>query len=226
MNAEEIKVELNHRTSLICTLNAPAHPDSLVIFVHGAGSSRYSPRNSHVASALGKKRVATLLCDLLTPDEEKNNEARFNVGLLSTRLIDVTKRVAQIPSLKDLPIGYFGASSGAATALAAAAGFGNFIRAIVCRGGRTDLARPWLKQVQAPTLFVTGDLDPEILQLNALDIDHLVCHKKLERVPGASHLFEEPGKLDELSELATSWFRTHLRKNRPLKKGNEIQGQA
>jgi dienelactone hydrolase len=178
----------------------------LVIFSHGSGSSRFSERNNHVASILNEKNMATLLVDLLTVEEDGIYGNRFDIDLLTSRLIAVTKFVQKSPSLKHFNIGYFGASTGAASAIKAAAQLKKVICAIVSRGGRPDLADSDLKFVKAPTLLIVGSLDNVVVELNEQAINQLKCVKELIIVIGASHLFEEPGKLDEVACLATEWF--------------------
>lgn len=189
-------------------LNVPFDADSLVIFSHGSGRSRFSSRNRYIAETLNKENIATLLTDLLTETEDIFAN-RFNIDLLTGRLADLTEYVRQIPELNDLPIGYFGTSTGAACALQAAAKLGDSIHAVVSRGGRPDLAQT-LIQVNAPTLLIAGSFDPEVVALNEEAYLLLRCKKKMEIVDGASHLFEEPGKLNEFTELSTHWFKKYL----------------
>jgi pimeloyl-ACP methyl ester carboxylesterase len=181
-----------------------------VIFSHGSGSSRFSTRNRRVATVLNENRIATLLTDLLTVDEDKIYENRFDIDLLTERLVSVTNYAGSLPELKHLPIGYFGASTGAASALKAAARLKDKIQAVVSRGGRPDLADSDLKFIQAPTLLIVGSLDGVVLELNKQAIKFLTCEKKLEIIDGATHLFEEPGKLDQVAALATQWFAAHI----------------
>jgi putative phosphoribosyl transferase len=191
-------------------LRVPAGARSLVIFSHGSGSSRFSTRNNFVAEILNKEKIATLLTDLLTTEEDRVYESRFNIELLSERLIAATIYVNQLQDYKNLPIGYFGASTGAASALKAAARLEGMIHSVVSRGGRPDLASFSLTQVKAPTLLIVGSLDAEVIELNKEAYALLRCEKELRIVKGASHLFEEAGKLDEVAELATSWFKKYL----------------
>ena len=196
-------------------LGIPAEAHGLVIFAHGSGSSRFSRRNQHVAHRLRDAGFATLLLDLLTPAEESLDELtgqlRFNIDLLAGRLADATRFALRDARLRPLSIGYFGASTGAAAALAAAAELPETIRAVVSRGGRPDLAgRAALVRVSAPTLLIVGGNDPTVLQLNREALPLLAPEKELVVVPGATHLFEEPGALDEVARLAAEWFAKHL----------------
>jgi pimeloyl-ACP methyl ester carboxylesterase len=186
-----------------------------VLFAHGSGSSRHSPRNRYVARVLSKARLATLLIDLLTVHEEvvdaRTADLRFDIDLLTERLVDATDWLTQFPDTKGLPIGYFGASTGAAAALAAAAVRPDAVGAIVSRGGRPDLADDMaLVRVRAPTLLIVGEEDGQVVGLNRQAFAQLRCEKQLMIVPGASHLFEEPGALDEVARLARNWFQRHL----------------
>jgi putative phosphoribosyl transferase len=196
-------------------LTVPRDANGLVIFAHGSGSSRLSPRNRDVAAALQRQGFATLLFDLLTPREEAvdrlTGEYRFDIPRLSTRLIAVTDWVAGRDDLHGLPIGYFGASTGAAAALRAAAARSDIVRAVVSRGGRPDLAGPALEHVAAPTLLIVGGLDREVFTLNRAARERMrQAGVDLYIVPGATHLFEEPGALDEVTRVAADWFREHL----------------
>lgn len=191
-------------------LAVPKNAMGMVIFSHGSGSSRLSPRNSYVAKVIQKKGLATLLFDLLTEDEDRIYPNRFNIDLLTMRLIDVTQFIQQRKETENLPIGYFGASTGAASALRAAAHFENDIKALVSRGGRPDLALNDLYKVTAPTLLIVGGRDGVVIELNQQAYEKLQCKKKLEIVPEATHLFEEPGKLEEVARLSADWFATHL----------------
>jgi putative phosphoribosyl transferase len=190
-------------------LTLPSHSRGLVIFAHGSGSSRLSPRNRAVASALNHARFATLLFDLLTEDEERRRDLVFDIPLLAGRLELVTHWALEDPATRDLPVGYFGASTGAAAALRAAAGAGDVVRAVVSRGGRPDLAADRLGLVIAPTLLVVGSRDPEVLELNRRAATLLRCPHKLVVVDGASHLFAEPA-LETVARLAVDWFAGHL----------------
>jgi putative phosphoribosyl transferase len=197
-------------------LTLPAGADGVVLFAHGSGSSRKSPRNRFVAGALQDAGLATLLFDLLTEDEEVADEIdahlRFDIDLLARRLIAATDWVHRQPETRDLRIGYFGASTGAAAALIAAVEHSDVVRAVVSRGGRPDLAHAWLPRVRAPTLLVVGGDDREVLHLNRTALDHLGGPRALKVVAHATHLFEEPGALDRVAELAATWLRRHLRR--------------
>jgi len=197
------------------SLVVPPNARGLVLFAHGSGSGRFSPRNRFVAQAFNKAGLATLLIDLLTPEEEEVDEVtrefRFNITLLARRLVAATRWLKENKATSKLTIGYFGASTGAAAALLAAAELGESIRAIVSRGGRPDLAREVLGHVRAPTLLIVGELDLSVIELNKHAYELLAAKKKaLGIVPGASHLFEEPGALEEVARLATDWFKRHL----------------
>jgi putative phosphoribosyl transferase len=190
------------------TLTLPPSPRGLVLFAHGSGSSRSSPRNVFVADCLRAAGVGTLLFDLLTADEDRIPAARFDIGLLATRLATAARWAGRSPfDLSHLPLGLFGASTGAAAALRAAVIPALRIRAIVSRGGRPDLAgADALAQVAAPTLLIVGGFDPDVLGLNREAYSLLRCPKSLEIVPGATHLFEEPGTLEHVAALAAGWF--------------------
>jgi dienelactone hydrolase len=186
----------------------------VVLFAHGSGSSRHSSRNRYVARLLNQARLATLLVDLLTADEEaldlRTAHLRFDIGLLAGRLVGATDWLAQLPATRRLRIGYFGASTGAAAALVAAAKRPDLVDAVVSRGGRPDLAGPSLPQVRAPTLLIVGGDDVPVIELNRAAFEQLRCEKRLEIVPGATHLFDEAGGLDEVARLARAWFERHL----------------
>jgi len=193
----------------------PGNAVGLVLFVHGSGSSRHSPRNRFVARTLREAGIATLLFDLLTPDEESEEaltgHLRFDIGLLSQRLVTATRWVANHPQGRGSGLGYFGASTGGAAALVAAASLGSGIDAIVLRGGRPDLAGDALSRVVAPTLLIVGECDEAVLELNDRAYAQLPGRKELAIVPRATHLFEEPGALEEVARLAAQWFRQYLR---------------
>jgi dienelactone hydrolase len=191
-------------------LGIPAGAAGIVIFAHGSGSSRLSPRNRFVAEALHEGGIGTLLLDLLTEREDQDYSRRFDIGLLTERLIGATRWLQQEPQAQLLPIGYFGASTGSAAALFAAAEAGSEIRAIVSRGGRPDLAAPALPKVQAPTLLIVGGADYGVIELNREAYGKLPGIKHLAIVPGATHLFEEPGALEEVARLAREWFEKYL----------------
>lgn len=192
------------------TLALPAGARAVVAFAHGSGSSRRSPRNRRVAAALGSRGLGTLLFDLLTEEEAVDHV--FDIPLLAERLLDATRWLAEQSETRALRIGYFGASTGAAAALVAAARAERDIGAVVSRGGRPDLAGFGLARVRAPTLLIVGGRDAAVLDLNRAALAALRCEKELAIVPGATHLFEEPGALDEVIELAGSWFTAHLAK--------------
>lgn len=203
-----VKIELNDVT-LIGNLNQPHKPSALVIFAHGSGSSRLSPRNNYVAEILNQHHISTLLTDLLTPEEDEVYENRFNIDLLTDRLIRVTEKMLEQIAFDVLPIGYFGASTGAASALDAAAFLGDTVKAIVCRGGRVDLAKN-ISEVKAEVLLIVGSLDLPVIDLNQKAYELMHTEKKIHVVEGASHLFEEPGTLDEVAKTAADWFELHL----------------
>ncbi|MCE7980068.1 MAG: phosphoribosyltransferase [Caldilinea sp. CFX5] len=188
----------------------PPNAQGLVLFAHGSGSSRFSPRNRFVAQTLQEGGLATLLFDLLTPGEERidldTRQLRFNIALLAERLVATTDWVAAQPQTQHCPIGYFGASTGAAAALIAAAQRADVVAAVVARGGRPDLALPVLAQVKAPTLLLVGGADHPVIALNQEALAHLGSRAKLEIIPGAGHLFEEPGTLAAVAQLARDWF--------------------
>jgi pimeloyl-ACP methyl ester carboxylesterase len=189
----------------------PRQAGAIVIFSHGSGSSRHSPRNQFVARALNDRGIATLLVDLLTEREDQDYARRFDIKLLTNRLIAVTRYVKSMKESRALPIGYFGASTGAASALRAAAQLAESIpTVVVSRGGRPDLAEDALDRVTSPTLLLVGALDKDVLELNQYAYSKLQCEKELKVIPGAGHLFEEPGKLKEVAFLAAEWFHAHL----------------
>jgi dienelactone hydrolase len=204
-----IEIELDGIT-LKGNLSIPENAIGMVIFSHGSGSSRLSPRNNYVAKVLNENGLATLLFDLLTEEEDRIYENRFNIDLISKRLIDVTRWVQNQKKTKGLSIGYFGASTGAASALKAAAFFDEDINAVVSRGGRPDLALQKLNRVTAPTLLIVGGWDHQVIQLNEKAYQELECKVKLEIIPEASHLFEEPGKLQQVADIASEWFNKWL----------------
>ncbi len=199
-------------------LAVPDNARGIVIFAHGTGSSRHSPRNRFVAQVLQQSGLATLLMDLLTPQEESfdsaTGELRFNVQLLAARLVAATEWLAGCSATRSLEPGYFGASTGAAAALVAAARLPGRIGAIVSRGGRPDLAGAALQQVRAPTLLIVGGNDGPVIALNEAARNQLRIESRLEIIPGAGHLFEEPGALEQVASLARNWFSEHLGLNR------------
>ena len=187
---------------------------ALVLFVHGSGSSRLSPRNRFVARTLNNAGLATLLFDLLTPEEEaidmRTGDLRFNIGLLAERLVHATNWAKQQDETRDLRTGYFGSSTGGAAALVAAVDIPQDVDAIVSRGGRPDLAGDALPKVHAPSLLIVGGNDDIVIELNEMARDQMRCEVKLEIVPGATHLFEEPGALEKVAKLASDWFVSHI----------------
>jgi putative phosphoribosyl transferase len=196
---------------LIGSLGIPERARGIVIFAHGSGSGRLSPRNNYVAEQLRRAGLATLLLDLLTPEEENDRRNVFDIPLLASRLSAAAAWTATFRAMRDLPIGFFGASTGGGAALLAASTADERVRAIVSRGGRPDLAGARaLAQVRAPTLLIVGSRDVPVIELNQIAMQHLRCTKELVLVPGAHHLFEEPGALDAVVGLATEWFLRHL----------------
>ena len=195
-------------------LNGTEGAKGVVVFAHGGGSSRFSPRNQYVAGILRDRALATLLIDLLTEEEEvvdlRTAELRFDIGLLAERLIGATSWLQREAQTRQLKVGYFGASTGAAAALMAAAKLPKNARAVVSRGGRPDLAGTALDNIRAPTLLIVGGNDVPVIGLNRDALDRLRCEKKLEIVPGATHLFEEPGALEKVAALACEWFDRYL----------------
>jgi dienelactone hydrolase len=198
------------RAVLSGNLTIPENAMALVLFAHGSGSSRHSPRNQFVARTLNRSGLGTLLFDLLTLEEEAldshTREHRFDIGLLAERLVDGTTWAQRQEETRDLRIGYFGSSTGGAAALVAAAELPQNIGAVVSRGGRPDLAGDALPKVQAPTLLIVGGNDDVVIELNEMARDHMRCEVKLEIIPGATHLFEEPGALEQVAKLASDWF--------------------
>lgn len=202
-----IKLE---RISLKGLLAIPDQAIGIVLFSHGSGSSRLSSRNNYVASVLQDEGMATLLFDLLTEQEDLNYETRFDIPLLTRRLIAVTEWIRKQAATKNLEISYFGASTGAASALGAAAYFGREIAAVVSRGGRPDLALNVLPSVTAPTLLLVGGRDQVVIGMNQQAFEKLPGVKGLEIIPGATHLFEEPGKLEEVARISANWFKKYF----------------
>jgi dienelactone hydrolase len=188
----------------------PAGTEALVVFAHGSGSSRLSPRNTAVAQALNEQGIATLLFDLLSADEGLDRTNVFDIPLLAERLVDVVGWIGDQRELASLRLGFFGASTGAAAALVAAAQLGAQIRAIVSRGGRPDLAGAALDKVSAPTLLIVGGRDSGVIELNESAYARLNCRKSIEIVPGATHLFPEPGAMEAVTAMAGQWFKTYL----------------
>ena len=206
---EDVRIPAN-QVCLDGTLDLPADSSGVVVFAHGSGSSRFSPRNRFVANELSVQGIGTLLIDLLTPEEDTLYQTRFDIELLATRLGYVIDWLTARRDTSAAAIGLFGASTGAAAALKTAASAGQNIRAVVSRGGRPDLAGEHLHLVRCPTLLIVGGDDPEVLRLNERAFAKLKCEKQLEVVPGATHLFEEPGTLEEVARLASNWFQRYL----------------
>jgi putative phosphoribosyl transferase len=204
----------SHKDELNGILHIPKDAPGLVLFVHGSGSSRLSVRNQYVARVLNEAKLATLLFDLLTPEEDaidnRTREFRFDIDLLASRLINVTHWCLEQLSAYHLTLGYFGASTGAAAAIIAAGKEAKTIKAVVSRGGRPDLAGDYLVDLQVPTLLIVGGLDETVIAMNKTALAQMKCVKKLELIPGASHLFEESGTLDKAAELAREWFIQYL----------------
>jgi putative phosphoribosyl transferase len=197
------------------SLDVPAGAQGLVVFAHGSGSSRLSPRNVFVAKQLQKAGIGTLLFDLLTPAEEavddRTAQLRFNIAFLAGRLLEATDWLTGRPEARHLRLGYFGASTGAGAALVAAAEKGKEISAVVSRGGRPDMAEEYLSKVTAPTLLIVGGEDYQVIDLNQMALARLKSVKKIVIIPGATHLFEEPGALERVALLATAWFKDHFK---------------
>jgi putative phosphoribosyl transferase len=202
------------RAVLPGNLNIPKNASGLVLFAHGSGSSRHSPRNQFVARTLDEAGLATLLFDLLTPEEEaidmQTREHRFNIHLLAERLVHATKWAKQQEQTSNLRTGYFGSSTGGAAALVAAVDAPQDVGAVVSRGGRPDLADKALPKVHAPTLLIVGGNDDIVIELNEQARDRMRCEVKLAIIPGATHLFEEPGALEKVAQLASDWFVKHI----------------
>jgi len=206
---KEVNISVNG-VSLPGTLALPEKARGIVLFAHGSGSSRFSPRNRFVAEVLQNAGIGTLLFDLLTPEEDQVYENRFDIDLITERLVKATEWLARQEEAQGSPFGYFGASTGAAAALKAAARLGERIKAVVSRGGRPDLAMAYLPQVQAPSLLIVGGLDYTVLDLNRQALEKLQAEKHLEIIPGATHLFEEPGTLEQAADTAAAWFKEKL----------------
>ena len=211
LKEEHISIDIPVKKAVLKgNLSVPANAKALVLFSHGSGSSRLSPRNNYVAGVLQQEGLGTLLFDLLTEEEDRLYKTRFDINLLTQRLIAVTEWIKIQKETKGLQLAYFGASTGAASALSAAAYFGDEIGAVVSRGGRPDLAMSELHEVTAPTLFIVGGWDKVVIGLNQKAYNKLRCERKLEIVPAATHLFEEEGKLEEVAALSAKWFTNHL----------------
>lgn len=213
-NAQTSHIRIDDATMLEGNLNVPTRARGVVLFAHGSGSSRFSPRNQQVAQTLYQAGFATLLMDLLTPAEDEVDRVsahlRFDIAMLSQRVIGATNWLALQPETSRFKIGYFGASTGAAAALVAAAQRPLAIGAVVSRGGRPDLAGASLEDVKAPTLLLVGSKDSQVIALNGAAFALLRCEKSLEIIPGASHLFEEPGTLEQVARHAVSWFQRYV----------------
>ncbi len=210
---EKLDLDINLSTATLKgDLIVPENAMGIVLFSHGSGSSRYSSRNRMVAELIQQHNMGTFLFDLLTEKEDEIYENRFNIDLLSERLIETTQWIMENDSYNSLPIGYFGASTGAASALIAAAHFKDKIKAVVSRGGRPDLAISEIPEVTASTLLIVGSLDTPVITMNKIALEKLQCIKELTIVPGATHLFEEPGKLQEVADLAINWYKKYLTK--------------
>lgn len=196
------------------TLTVPAHARGIVAFAHGSGSSRHSPRNRYVAEVMQNAGLGTLLFDLLTLEEEAEDQYtrqfRFDIALLAGRLVETARWLRSQPRTSDLNIGFFGSSTGGGAALVAAAELGEIVGAVVSRGGRPDLAGDALSRVKSPVLLLVGGFDDVVIELNELAYAQLNCEKQLTVIPGATHLFEERGKLEEVAALAADWFTRHL----------------
>jgi pimeloyl-ACP methyl ester carboxylesterase len=212
---EAVQIPITGGTRLNGDLRMPTNARGLVVFAHGSGSSRFSPRNREVAEFLGNRRFATLLLDLLTNREEAVDNVtaqfRFDIPRIGPRVTAAAEWVATRADLRSLPVGCFGASTGAAAALMAAAERPDLIAAVVSRGGRPDLARPALARVKAPTLLIVGGYDAPVIEMNRDAMRQMTAHVELEIVHGATHLFEEPGTLEQVCELAADWFERYLR---------------
>ena len=213
MKNEEINIPLKS-VVLIGNLSIPKNAKGIVVFSHGSGSGRLSSRNKLVAEMIQQHGFGTLLFDLLTEVEDRDYENRFDIDLLSSRLIETTDWLMENKDTKDYKIAYFGASTGAASAIRAAAYFGKKIKAVVSRGGRPDLALNVLNLVTAPTLLIVGQRDISVIEMNKKAFDLLVSEKEMKIIPGATHLFEEPGMLDQVADLATEWFKQHNSKSK------------
>lgn len=196
--------------SLPGSLAISEESEGIVLFAHGSGSSRHSPRNNYVAGILQQYGLGTLLMDLLTQNEDSSYEVRFDITLLARRLLAATKWLREQPETESMSIGYFGASTGAAAAIQAAATTSEHISAIVSRGGRPDLAWAYLGRIKAPILLITGELDDTVTELNRRAYEEIKAVKQMEIIPGATHLFEETGTLEKVSVLTASWFKKYM----------------
>lgn len=209
---KEIEIKID-KIVLKGNLNVPENAKAIVLFAHGSGSSRFSPRNQYVAEVLNKEGLATLLMDLLTKEEEvvdeETRELRFDIKLLADRIINTTKWLQKNSETKNLTIGYFGSSTGAGAALVAASKLPE-VKVIVSRGGRPDLAMPYLKAVKASVLLIVGGDDTTVIEMNEEALKELDTEKKIQIISHATHLFEEPGKLEEVAKFAADWFKGHM----------------
>lgn len=219
INEREVRIQVND-VILNGTLAMPQESKGIILFAHGSGSSRFSPRNRYVAEKLHTINLSTLLMDLLTNEEEQidnlTGHLRFDVELLAERLGGATNWLIKNPLTKDLPIGYFGASTGSAAAIIAATKHPTSVDAIVSRGGRPDLAMNYLHEVQAPTLLIVGGNDTIVIKMNQNAFNLLKVEKKIEIVPNATHLFPEPGTLEQVAQLAAAWFDHYLIKKHTM----------
>jgi len=210
----EVKIPINEISAINGNLTTPQGANAVVVFAHGSGSGRFSPRNQYVAKVFNQAGIATLLIDLLTPEEEEidvvTTEYRFNIELLAQRLVTATQWLKQDLKTSAMTFGFFGASTGAAAALIGAAKLPDIVKAVVSRGGRPDLAGNFLEQVESPTLFLVGGLDEVVLDLNRQAMAQMSAETRLVVVEGATHLFEEQGKLEEVAKLSSDWFVRHL----------------
>jgi putative phosphoribosyl transferase len=211
---QSVRIQFTQKDALDGELRLPENAFGIVIFAHGSGSSRHSPRNQFVARALNKAGLATLLLDLLTPEEDfidlQTRTYRFDITLLAHRLMNAVDWVVKQPETRSLNIGLFGASTGAGAALVAAANRPSFVSAVVSRGGRPDLAEAAIAQVRAATLLIVGEKDEPVIEMNQQAYDGLTVEKRMEIVSNATHLFEEPGALDQVAQLAGEWFTKYL----------------
>jgi len=206
----ELEIPVGGNVTIRGDLTVPPESHSLVIFSHGSGSSRFKVRNRFMAEFLQQNNIATLLIDLLTEEEEQDYGNKFDIELMTKRLMEVTSFMLEEPSINSFPVGYFGAGTGTAAALRASALLPEIISAVVSRGGRPDLAAGFLGKVKTPTLLIVGSLDGEVVLLNRKAFSLLAHEKKLEIVEGATHLFEEPGKMDVVAKIAMQWFTEYL----------------
>lgn len=213
----EIKVD---NVELQGELILPENAFGLVIFSHGSGSSRFSPRNNFVSQYLQRRGLGTFLFDLLTKEEDKIYAQRFDIDLLSKRLVDVTQFLIRLPQLKMLPLGFFGTSTGAASALVAASMLQNKVSAVVSRGGRPDLAMNQLYLIECPTLLIVGELDRIVLNLNKEALEKIAGVKEIKIITGATHLFDEPGSLEQVAQVSGDWFLKYLQNKKSVQVGD------